>query len=108
LPEIQIQNANIVLLADLNPAIFRPSWFAVHNLLRIEENEVATVNIVHPDVASFKTEWLEVNIVWDRFQIATVQESYYDALKGYRSRNTWASESYVMRVMEINRDFHFD
>ena len=76
LPQIQVQGVSIVLIGNLNPAIFHPSWFAAHNLLRTEEADAATINIIHPDVASFKTEWLEVNIVRERFQIGTVQESY--------------------------------
>ena len=78
MPQIKIQGTDIVLIGNFNPAIFHPSWFAAHNLLRAEEADTATINIVHPDVASFKTEWLGVNIVKDRFQVGTVQESYFE------------------------------
>jgi len=106
--QIQAQGVSIVLIGNLNPAIFHPSWFAVHNLLRPEEADAATTNIVHPDVASFKTEWLEVNIVRERFQIGTIQESYYEALRDLAVGILGLLSHTPLRVMGINRDFHFD
>jgi len=108
LPQIQVQGVSIVLIGNLNPAIFHPSWFAAHNLLRSEEADAANINIIHPDVASFKTEWLEVNIVKERFQIATVQESYYEALRDIAVGILGLLSHTPIRVMGINRDFHFD
>ncbi len=108
LPQIQVQGVSIVLIGNLNPAIFHPSWFASHNLLRPEEADAANINIVHPDVASFKTEWLEVNIVRERLQIGTVQESYYETLRDLAVGILGLLSHTPIRVMGINRDFHFD
>lgn len=108
MPQIQIQGTSIVLIGNLNPAIFHPSWFAAHNLLRAEETDAAIINIVHPDVASFKIEWLEVNIVRERFQISTVQESYYEALRDIAVGILGLLSHTPIRLMGINRDFHFD
>lgn len=107
-PQIQVQGVSIVLVGSLNPAIFQPSWFALHNLLRPEEADAATIDIIHPDVAHFKTEWLDVNIVRDRFQISTVQESYYEALRDLAVGMLMLLSHTPIRVMGINRDFHFD
>lgn len=108
MPQIKIQGISIVLIGNLNPAIFHPSWFAAHNLLRPEEADAATINIVHQDVASFKTEWLEVNIVRERFQISTVQESYYEALRDMTVGVLGLLSHTPIRFMGVNRDFHFD
>jgi hypothetical protein len=108
MPQIQIQGISIVLIGNLNPAIFHPSWFASHNLLRAEEADAATINIIHPDVASFKAEWLEVNIVRERLQIGTVQESYYEPLRDLAVGILGLLSHTPIRVMGINRDFHFD
>jgi hypothetical protein len=108
LPQIQIEGISIVLIGNLNPAIFHPSWFAAHNLIRAEEADAANLNIVHPDVASFKTEWLEVNIVRDRLQISTAQESHYEALRDIAVGILGLLSHTPIRVMGINRDFHFD
>lgn len=107
-PQIQVQGVSIVLIGSFNPAIFQPSWFALHNLLRSEEADAATIDIIHPDVAHFKTEWLEVNIVRDRFQISTVQESYYEALRDLAVGILMLLSHTPVKVMGINRDFHFD
>ena len=108
MPQIQIEGTSIVLIGFLNPAIFHPSWFAAHNLLRAEEADAANINIVHPDVASFKTEWLEVNVVRERFQISTVQESQYETLRDIAVGILGLLSHTPIRVMGINRDFHFD
>jgi len=108
LPQIKIQGVSIVQLGNFNPAIFHPSWFAAHNLLRTEEADASTINIVHPDVASFKTEWLEVNIVRERLQIGTVQESYYEALRDLAVGILGLLSHTPIRAMGINRDFHFN
>ncbi|MBI4536000.1 MAG: hypothetical protein HY708_06955 [Ignavibacteriae bacterium] len=104
----QIQGASIVLMGAFNPAIFHPSWFAANNLLRNEEAKAATVNLVHPDAASFKTEWLDVNVVKQRFQATTVQESYYESLRDMVVGILGLLSHTPLRFMGINRDFHFD
>ncbi len=108
MPQINIRGTSIVLIGNLNPAIFQPSWFARHNLLRSEEADAANINIIHPDVASFKTEWLEVNIVRDRFQVSTVQESYHEALRDLAVGVVGLLSHTPIRVMGVNSDFHFD
>lgn len=108
MPQIKIQGANIVLIGNFNPAIFHPSWFAAHNLLRAEEADAATINIVHPDVASFKTEWLAVDIVKERFQLGTVQESFYETLRDIVVGILGLLSHTPIKFMGINREFHFD
>lgn len=108
MPQIQIEGTSIVLIGSLNPAIFHPSWFAAHNLLRATEADAAITNIVHPDVASFKAEWLEVNVVRERFQISTAQESQYEALRDIAVGILGLLSHTPIRAMGINRDFHFD
>lgn len=108
MPQIHSEATSIVLIGSLNPAIFHPSWFAAHNLLRAAEAEAAVTNIVHPDVASFKTEWLEVSVVRERLQISTAQEPQYEALRDIAVGILGLLSHTPIRAMGINRDFHFD
>ncbi len=103
----QIQRLSIVLRGSFNPAIFHPSWFASHDLIRSQEVDAANVQIVHPDAAVFAAEWLEINVVRDRFQAATTQESYYEALRDLVIGVLGLLYHTPLRLMGINRDFHY-
>ncbi len=52
----------IVLLGKFNPAIFQPAWLALHDLIRKQEAEDATVGIVHQDISDFSIGWLRVEV----------------------------------------------
>lgn len=104
---LQIQGVAIVSRGDFNPAIFHPSWFASYELLRKEEAEAAKVQIVHPDAAVFSTEWLEFNVVRDRFQVSTSQEAYYESLRDLVISTLNLLSHTPLRVIGINRNFHY-
>jgi hypothetical protein len=104
---LEIQAANIVFRGDFNPAIFHPSWFASYELIRREEAEAAKVQIVHQDAAVFSTEWLDFNVVRDRFQAATTLESHYESVKDLVLSILSLLSHTPLRVMGINRDFHY-
>jgi hypothetical protein len=101
------QGLNIVFRGNFNPAIFHPSWFASHGLIRSQEVDAAKVQIVHPDAAVFTAEWLEINVVRDRFQAATVQESYYEVLRDLVIGVLNLLSHTPLRVMGLNCEFHY-
>jgi hypothetical protein len=103
----QIQGISIVLRGDFNPAIFHPSWFAYYELLRKEEVDAAKVQLIHPDAAVFSTEWLEFNAARDRFQVSTAQEAYYEYLRDLVVSILNLLTHTPLRVMGINRAFHY-
>src|SRR5271155_3868158 len=59
----------IVVLGSFNPAIFQPLWFSQANLIRKEEAETATVQVIFPEVASFSADWLAVQVTRERLQV---------------------------------------
>jgi len=105
--EPQRQGLSIVFRGNFNPAIFHPSWFASHDLIRSQEVDAAQIQIVHPDAAVFKAEWLEINVVRDRFQASTVQESYYEVLRDLVISVIDLLSHTPLRVMGVNRAFHY-
>lgn len=105
--QLQLQGVSIVLRGHFNPAIFHPSWFSSHNLIRTQEADAAEVLIVHPDTAVFKAEWLELNITRDRFQAITTQEAYYEPLRDLVSGVLDLLSHTPLKAMGLNRDFHF-
>lgn len=105
--EPQRQRLSIVFRGNFNPAIFHPSWFASHGLIRSQEVDAAKVQIVHPDAAVFTAEWLEINAVRDRFQAATVQESYYEPLRDLVIGVLDLLSHTPLKLMGLNREFHY-
>jgi hypothetical protein len=108
MPQIEIQGVSLVLIGSFNPAIFHPSWFAAYNLIRKEEAETADTKIIHSDIADFKLGWLSVNVLRDRLQLGTVQESYYEALRDIAVGVLQLLSHTPVTMMGINREFHFN
>ena len=106
-PQLEVQGVNIVLRGQFNPAMFHPAWFAAQNLIRQQEAEAAKIKIIHPDAAIFDVEWLQVRVTRDRFQVASVQEAYYEALRDVVIGIFTVLNQTPLRVIGINRDFHY-
>lgn len=106
-PQLVIQDVNIVLRGQFNPAMFHPAWFAAQNLIRQQEAEAAEVEIVHPEAAVFDIEWLQIRVTRDRFLAATVQEAYYELLRDLVIGVFTVLDQTPLRVMGINRNFHY-
>lgn len=79
--EIYTSEVSIVLLGNFNPIVFQPTWFSSQELLRSGEAEKAEVSIIHPDVTSFTTEWLSLQVTRDRFIALTRSEPHAPHLR---------------------------
>ncbi len=105
--EPEISGVRVVLAGQFNPAIFTPAWFAMHAILPRSVEANAKLQIAHPQVTIFSTDWLHLEVTTDHFQVETRQAPYI------RLRDL------VMRVFKehlhhtpvnafgINRDVHF-
>jgi hypothetical protein len=71
LPKVHEDHASIVLLGNFNPAIFQPAWLAAKGLVRASEAESAKVEIIHPEIAQYRLDWLHVSVQRDRFAVTT-------------------------------------
>jgi hypothetical protein len=67
----EIDKANVVFVGDFNPRIFRVDWFGAHGLVPEEEVTSAEIDIVHPDLSRFSTDWLVVQVERHRFLAET-------------------------------------
>lgn len=77
----QFEGVSIVILGQFNPAIFQPAWFAAQNLVRPQEAESAEIQLIHPEAAVLRMEWLQLNVVRERFQASTIQSAYFEPLR---------------------------
>ena len=79
--EPELQGASIVSLGRFNPPIFQPFWFSRNNLIREEEAESASVEIIHKDVAVFSIEWFSVQVTGEEFSVETTDPTKYEPLR---------------------------
>jgi hypothetical protein len=70
--QLELAGFSVVALGSFNPAIFQPHWFSGNSLIRREEAEAATVQIIHKDVSIFSTEWFSLQVTDDRFSVDTM------------------------------------
>lgn len=56
----EIDEVGVVLVGSLNPAIFTPAWFALHGLLPESAAESAELEVAHPQLTRFSTDWLRL------------------------------------------------
>ncbi len=66
---------SIVLRGKFNPAIYSPAWFEKNGILG-QKAEDAEVRIIHPDVTSFKTDRMVLNIDRSRFSVEALEEPW--------------------------------
>lgn len=106
-PPIVRQGVNIVIRGQFNPAIFHPAWFQAQKLVRSQEADAAKIEIIQPNVAIFTMEWLRIQIVGDRFQVGTTQEAFYEPLRDLVVGVLDILDHTPLRMLGLNRDFHF-
>ncbi|OYT90315.1 MAG: hypothetical protein CFE43_18860 [Burkholderiales bacterium PBB3] len=80
-PEVLIEDISIVLVGSFNPAIFHPKWFEHFQLMRSNEVEDAKVDLVHHDISNFTIDWVNVQVLQDRFFVSIKADAYLKHLK---------------------------
>lgn len=101
-----VEGVAIVLLGDFNPAIFQPAWFAAQGLLRNEEGIGASIELIRPEIVRFNLEWLQIEVVRDRFAAITVQGFSIETLRDLVVGTFRVLGHTPIRSMGINREVH--
>ncbi len=101
------ETMTIVLRGSLNPPIFQPMWFALHDLMREDEAKNAKIQVVHAQVCSFKTELFSLQVTQDTFILSTSQPNYYEPLRDLSVGAFRILQSTPLALMGINRQAHF-
>lgn len=99
--------ASIVLLGSFNPAIFQPRWLGAQGLIRQEEAEAAKIALVNTEVADFSTEWFQLQVLHERFQLITQDPRQYSPLRDLAAGSLELLSHTPIHAMGINRHFHF-
>ncbi len=103
----QIDGLSIVLVGSFNPQIFQPAWFGSAELIRKQEAEAATIELIHPEVCTFRTDWFHLAVTRERFAISTVQQSAYEPMRDLVLETFKLLKHTPLTQMGINRDRHF-
>ena len=105
--EPEIAGVAVVLLGNFNPAIFTPAWFGLHGLISERMVDTADTKIVHPQISEFNVDWLQMQVVPERFLISTTQAPYVRvqdlAVRIFREHLPHTP----LDTMGINREVHF-
>lgn len=105
--EPEITGVSLVMLGHFNPAIFTPAWFGWHGLLSERTAEIADTKIIHPQIAMFNADWLNLHVQPESFLINTTQAPFIRlrdlAIRIFREH----LPHMPLKVLGINREVHF-
>ncbi len=103
----EIEGATIVLIGSFNPKIFQPAWFAAEDLIRKEEAETASIEVIHHKVTSFSTDWFSLQVTDGRFTASTAQSPSYNPLQDLVLSTFRLLRHTPIHMMGLNWNFHF-
>lgn len=101
------EGASIVLLGSFNPGIFQPAWFGAHELIKPEESESAKINVIHPEVSAFATDWFSIQVLKERFTVQASDPGHYSPLADLVLGLFQLLEHTPFDKMGLNRFLHF-
>ena len=103
----EVESAAIVMIGSFNPAIFQPRWLGTQQLIRPEEAEKAKITIIHAEVADFSTEWFQLQVLQNRFQLASTDPRQYSPLRDLAAAIFAILPHTPVTALGLNRQFHF-
>jgi hypothetical protein len=103
----QISGVGIVALGNFNPLIFRPDWFKDKEIVVGGDFDGCKIDIIHPEVSSFRLPWGQMHVDRDRFSIAANREPIIRVFDFFVRTFQCLPETPI-KAFGINRDVHFD
>ncbi|MBV9945545.1 MAG: hypothetical protein JOZ69_01700 [Myxococcales bacterium] len=100
--------ASLVLVGNFNPAIFQPAWLAAKELIRESEAKGAVIEVIHPDIAQYRVDWLHVSVTRDRFSASTADPAHRAPLRDLVVGLFELLEQTPTVRLGINRSFQVD
>jgi len=103
----EIEEVNLVLLGSFNPAIFQPAWFGAHEIIRPGEAEDAAIEVIHPEISSFKAgEWLRIKVTQSTFHAESIDGAHHSFIPDLVLKVFGLLEHTPLTAMGINRHMH--
>ena len=95
------------MVGSFNPAIFQPRWLGSQQLIRPEEAEKAKTTLIQSDVADITTEWFQLQVLQNRFTLATADPRQYGPLRDLAAGLFVILPHTPVTLLGLNRHFHF-
>ena len=102
----QISGSSIVALGHLNPLIFRPEWLRDKEIVVGSDFEGIAIDVIHPEIVSFKLPWGNVQVDRERLTVVAAQEPLIRNSDFFVKCFQALPETPISAV-GINRDVHF-
>jgi len=75
---LETESFGIVLLGNFNPSIVQPFWLSNKELIREEEAESASIDVIHNDLSRFSLQdWLEIEFQEERSYFICKASPYF-------------------------------
>ena len=94
------------MVGAFNPAIIHPAWLARFDLIPGGEAERAELEICHPEISKFSIGWARIEVVKNRFLVATAQESSFSAVRDLSLGVLKLLSHSPISAMGFNREIH--
>ena len=108
LPELALDEVNVVVKGAFNPGIFSPAWLLGQDLIGNEEYEAAAVEVITREVAIFSVGWLRCQVTIDQLLFATTKADESERLRDAVVGVLRALAHTPIGALGINRVVHFD
>lgn len=103
----QMSTLVLVFIGDFNPVIIQPFWLLSKRLIKEEEANNASVEVMHNELVKFQIDWFMVQITRDRFEIRTNQEPYFEPLRDLAMSIFAVLGETPLRAIGINHVRHY-
>ncbi len=101
------QSATIVMVGSFNPAIFSPSWLALHKVIAPEDVEGAEIALIHPQISEFSVNEFKVTVEPDMFRIQILSEPFIVGVDVVANIFLGLLKHTPIQQVGINYDIHF-
>ena len=108
LPKVHEDHASIVLLGNFNPAIFQPAWLAAKDLVRESEARSAVIEVIDPQIAQYRLDWMHLSVQRDRFAVTTSDPAHRVSLRDLVIGIFGLLEQTPTTRLGLNRTMHVD
>jgi hypothetical protein len=105
---IEKQGMSVVMIGAFNPTIFQPRWLGSLKLIREDEAENATIELIQSQVSDFKTDWFRMQVLDKRFLIQSLDATHPESIRDLAIGIFSLLPHTPVNRMFISRWFHYE
>lgn len=106
-PRLDRRGITITLWGQFNPAILHPAWFGKFDLIKPAEVQNAKIEVVHPEITEFSTDWFGFDVTQDRLNLRSEQEAYFEPLRDLIVGTFRLLTHTPLRSLSLGNHYHF-